>query len=174
MSVSILEDDQYLIYLNSSNVETNADGTRRTADNDADFTTDIRQMSLSPNHEWVVGVIDVVIYNPNNTNSPIAPTNSQPVVIASDIGINVRNGATTDNILYITKPIATGTTQPQQLYYGEKNISTPITWRPIRNRNITNINVKVFTLFSKLPVKWDGSTGERGYNSITLCIKKVK
>jgi len=175
MSVGILDDDQYLIYLNSSEVDTLANGGKESAEFDADFTTNIRQMNLSPHHNWVVGLVDLVIYNPNETNSPLTP-NQQPVKISCDVGVDVRDGSDTTNILYTTKPISPALAPVGSLYYGEKNISTPISWRPIKNRNINNINVKVQLLFGGQFVQYDPTiTGaKRGFNSITLCIKKVK
>tara|TARA_R110000868_G_scaffold279566_1_gene539636 strand:+ start:150 stop:671 length:522 start_codon:yes stop_codon:yes gene_type:complete len=173
MSVSFLDDDQYIIHLNSSNVSQTQSGVPLTATNDGDFTTDIRPMSLSPLHEWVVGIIDVVMYSPNYKDSSMTP-NQEPVVIASDVGIDIRNGTSTNDILYVTKPIVTPTTGILSLYYGEKNMNTAIAWRPIRNREITNIRVRLYLLYSKQLVQWTSGTGLRGYNSITLCIKKVK
>lgn len=171
MSVSTLEGDQYLIYLNSSDTFIGEGPNNGTTD-DSNFTTDIRPMSLSPNHEWVVGVVDVVHYNPNLANTRVDPQylpTTEPIAIYSDIGIFVRSGSNTTNVLYITNP------QYEQggRYIGEKNKATPIAWRPIQNRNITNINVRFETLFTQQPVAWNG-TGVRGYNSITLCIRKVK
>jgi hypothetical protein len=171
MSVSVLNGDQYLIYLNSSDTFIGEGPNNGTTD-DSNFTTDIRPMSLSPNHEWVVGVVDVNYYNPNKANTAVDPAylpTSEPVAIYSDIGIFVRSGSDTTNVLYITNPTPTLT----QLYIGERNKATPIAWRPLQNRNITNIKVKFETLFSKQPIKWNG-LGIRGYNSLTLCIKKVK
>jgi hypothetical protein len=175
MSVGVLDGDQYLIYLNSSDVETNANGSKQSAEFDSDFTTAIRPMNLSPHHQWVVGLVDLVIYNPNETNSPVAP-NQQPVKISCDIGVDVRDGSDTTNILYTTKPLTPALAPAGALYYGEKNISTPISWRPIRNRNIQNINVKVQLLFGGQFVQYDPNVAgaKRGFNSITLCIKKVK
>jgi len=56
-------DDLYMIYLNSSNVGEDNNGNPIQAENDANFTTNIRPLTLNPNNEWVVGVVDMNYYN---------------------------------------------------------------------------------------------------------------
>tara|TARA_R110002074_G_scaffold133395_6_gene277080 strand:+ start:235 stop:747 length:513 start_codon:yes stop_codon:yes gene_type:complete len=166
-------DDLYMIYLNSSNVGEDNNGNPIQAENDANFTTNIRPLTLNPNNEWVVGVVDMNYYNVlNNTTTPTLTFEAQlPVNVYSDVGIFVRNGYETTDLLYQASPPDVVFTQPYNLYFGEKNLSSIVGWRPIQNKSITQINMRFETIYGD-EVKWDG-TGLRGFNSITLAIMKV-
>ena len=166
--------DLYIIYLNSSNTGMDKDGTPILATNDSDFTTTIRPLNLNPDSNWVVGVVDINFYG--LLNNPSAPTNSeyQPVNLFSDIGIQVRNGEATTDKIYTTKPptIPTANLPQSPLYYGEKNTSSIVGWRPIQNKSIQQISTR-FIAFDGTPVQWNG-TGIRGFNSVTFAIMKVQ
>lgn len=170
MSVRTFNGDQLLVYLNSSNVNLDANGNPISALDDSDFTTFIRPINLSEKSNWVIGVVDVSFMNPNYNNSFVPlPNQGEPISVISDVGINVRDGSDTTNILYLTEPSKLGN---GVLFYGEKNFATAVAWRPIRNRVISNINIKLRTRFSNDPVAWNG-IGTRPFTSITLCIRKV-
>ena len=164
--------DLYIIYLNSSNTGMDINGNPILAENDSDFTTTIRPLNLNPNSNWVVGVVDINHYG--LLNNPSAPTASehQPVEVFSDIGIQVRNGESTTDKIYTTKPPTIVVSGTQPLYYGEKNTSSIVGWRPIQNKSIQQIRTRFFT-YDGTPVQWDG-TGTRGFNSITFAIMKVQ
>lgn len=163
-------DDLYIIHLNSSNIGLSSTGTPIVADNDSNFTTSIRPLNLNPLNEWVVGVIDINYYN--IINNPTRPNNSEffPIEIFSDIGIQVRNGEATTDMIYLSKaPTHLGGINP--LYFGEKNKGSIAGWRPIQNKSIQKVNLR-FIGQDGTPIQYNGST-TRGFNSITLAIMKI-
>tara|TARA_R110000787_G_scaffold195263_2_gene306665 strand:- start:2197 stop:2697 length:501 start_codon:yes stop_codon:yes gene_type:complete len=162
--------DLYMIYLNSSNIGLSNSGLPILATEDSDFTTTIRPLNLSQSSNWVVGVVDVNYYNLDNNPSVPAGTKEYPINIYSDVGIQVRNGGGTTDLLYTTAPPINVT--PKPLYFGEKNTSSIIGWRPIQNKSIQKINMRFVTPTGE-ECMWDG-TGTRGFNSITLAIMKVQ
>ena len=163
-------DDLYIIHLNSSNIGLDSTGTPIIATNDSDFSTSIRPLNLNPLNEWVVGVIDVNYYN--MINNPTRPLNSElyPIQIFSDIGIQVRNGEATTDLIYLSKPPNhLGGAPP--LYFGEKNKGSIAGWRPIQNKSIQKINLR-FRGKDGTPTQYNGAT-TRGFNSITLAVMKI-
>ena len=163
-------DDLYVIYLNSSNIGMDANGNPIVATNDSDFTTTIRPLNLNPQSNWVVGIVDCNFYSLLQNNPRPLNCEFQPVNIFSDIGIQVRNGEATDK-LYTTAP-PNHVVGVNNIYFGEKNKSSIVGWRPLQNKSIQQIQMR-FIAQDGTPVQWDG-IGTRGFNSITLAIMKVQ
>ena len=164
-------DDLYILYLNSSNIGVSSVGVPVIAQNDSNFTSSIRPLNLNPDSNWVVGVVDVNFFNIRLNAGRPANSEFYPVNIFSDVGIQVRDGVATTDLLYLTNP-------PKQdfsvnnIYFGEKNTGSIAGWRPIQNKSIQKINMR-FIGADGTPIQWDG-VGTRGFNSITLAIMKVQ
>jgi hypothetical protein len=161
------DENLYIIHLNSSNVSRDASGTPQTAADDSNFTTTIVPINLDPKNNYVVGVIDVSYYN-INLNSGRTYNNSLPINVYCDIGLHIRDGTGMTDLIYQTKPQDPNNTD---VYIGERNTQSILGWRPLANKSIQKINVRLSTAYTNEPIKTNTAT--RGYNSITLAIMKL-